>query len=67
MKSIVEELKQNKILVSDGGWGTYLYAKGLQMGDCPELWNETHKDDVFEIAESYNEAPRGRASRNSVD
>ena len=53
MRSIIEQLQKNKILVSDGGWGTYLYAKGLQMGDCPELWNETHRKDVLEIAKSY--------------
>lgn len=53
MRSIIQQLQRNQILVSDGGWGTYLYAKGLQMGDCPELWNETHRQDVLEIAKSY--------------
>lgn len=65
MRSISLELKQNKILVSDGGWGTYLYAKGLQMGDCPELWNETHRADVLEIAKSYIEAGADMIETNS--
>lgn len=65
MRSIIEQLQKNKILVSDGGWGTYLYAKGLQMGDCPELWNDTHRADVLEIAKSYIEAGADMIETNS--
>jgi len=65
MKSIITQLQQKKVLVSDGGWGTYLYAKGLQMGDCPELWNETHRPDVLEIAESYIAAGADMIETNS--
>jgi 5-methyltetrahydrofolate--homocysteine methyltransferase len=56
MRSILEKLKQNKILISDGAWGTFLYERGLQPGECPELWNITHRDDVFAIAKSYIDA-----------
>jgi 5-methyltetrahydrofolate--homocysteine methyltransferase len=56
MISILEKLKLNKILISDGAWGTFLYERGLQPGECPELWNITHRDDVFSIAKSYIEA-----------
>ncbi len=65
MKKIAKILKENKILLSDGGWGTYLYAKGLQMGDCPELWNETHRKDVLEIARSYIDAGSDMIETNS--
>lgn len=65
MRSIINQLKRNKILVSDGGWGTYLYAKGLQMGDCPELWNETHRADVLDIAKSYINAGADMIETNS--
>lgn len=65
MGSIIEQLKRNKILVSDGGWGTYLYAKGLQMGDCPELWNETHREDVLDVAKSYIAAGADMIETNS--
>ncbi|VAX16674.1 5-methyltetrahydrofolate--homocysteine methyltransferase, partial [hydrothermal vent metagenome] len=65
MRSIIEQLKKNKILVSDGGWGTYLYAKGLQMGDCPELWNETHRSDVLDVAKSYINAGADMIETNS--
>ena len=53
MKSLINELAKGKTLVSDGAWGTFLHKRGLQAGECPELWNITHRQDVFEIAKSY--------------
>jgi 5-methyltetrahydrofolate--homocysteine methyltransferase len=51
--TILDEIKLNKILLSDGAWGTFLQAKGLKPGECPELWNITRRKDVLDIAESY--------------
>jgi len=51
--TILEKLKLHKILLSDGAWGTFLQAKGMNPGECPELWNITHRNDVLGIAESY--------------
>ncbi len=65
MGKITNKLKEKKILLSDGGWGTYLYAKGLQMGDCPELWNDTHRSDVLEIAKTYIAAGADMIETNS--
>lgn len=56
MKSIVNTLKTKGILVSDGAWGTLLMQKGLMPGECPELWNESHPSDVYDIARSYVDA-----------
>jgi len=56
MKSLLETLKNGNVLVSDGAWGTFLHQKGLQPGECPELWNITHREDVFAIAKSYVDA-----------
>ncbi len=56
MKSLLQSLKHGKVLVSDGAWGTLLHQRGLQPGECPELWNITHRDDVLSIAKSYIEA-----------
>lgn len=53
MKSLLEALKNGKVLVSDGAWGTLLHQRGLQPGECPELWNVTHHDDVYAIAQNY--------------
>ena len=56
MSSLLTALKNKKILVSDGAWGTFLHQRGLQPGECPELWNCNHRDDVFAIAKSYIDA-----------
>ncbi len=53
MKSLLEALRRGRPLVSDGAWGTFLYQRGLQPGECPELWNVTRRADVAAIAQSY--------------
>jgi 5-methyltetrahydrofolate--homocysteine methyltransferase len=56
MKSLFASLINRKVLVCDGAWGTFLHQQGLQLGDCPELWNITNRSKVFEIAKSYIDA-----------
>lgn len=56
MKSIRDDIARKGILVSDGGWGTFLVAAGLGPGECPELWNVEHPDVVRNIAKSYVDA-----------
>jgi len=63
--TILDELKQNKILLSDGAWGTFLQAKGMSPGECPELWNIDHRSDVLDIAESYIKAGSDIIETNS--
>ena len=53
---IVDEVKSGKILVSDGAWGTFLQKKGLQPGECPELWCVDRPEDVLDVAKNYIEA-----------
>jgi 5-methyltetrahydrofolate--homocysteine methyltransferase len=65
MGKITEALKKEKILVSDGAWGTFLQAKGLKAGECPELWNLEHPEAVFNIARSYIEAGSNMVETNS--
>ena len=63
--TITTAVKSGKILVSDGAWGTFLLQKGLQPGECPELWNLTHPDAVREIAQSYINAGSDMIETNS--
>ena len=63
--AITSAIKSGKILVSDGAWGTFLQQKGLQVGECPELWNLTHPDAVREIAQSYIDAGADMIETNS--
>lgn len=63
--NILDKIKQNKILLCDGAWGTFLQDKGMQPGECPELWNITHRAEVKDIAESYLHAGSDIIETNS--
>jgi 5-methyltetrahydrofolate--homocysteine methyltransferase len=63
--NILDEINLGKILLSDGALGTMLQSKGLQPGECPELWNITHRDVLKEIGESYLRAGSDIITTNS--
>jgi len=65
MRARIAETLTNRILISDGAWGTFLQKKGLKPGDCPELWCLDRPDDVYEIARSYVEAGSDMIETNS--
>ncbi len=65
MGKIIDKINSGKILVSDGAWGTFLQAKGLVPGECPELWNLTRADDVLDIAKGYIEVGSDMIETNS--
>ncbi len=62
---ITEAVKQGKVLVADGAWGTALQTKGLKGGECPELWNITHPQQVYEVALSYIQAGSNMIETNT--
>lgn len=63
--TIREAVKTRGTLVSDGAWGTFLQKKGLQPGDCPELWCLERPDDVADIARMYIAAGADMVETNS--
>ncbi len=65
MKDLLKIIKENKVLLSDGAWGTMLFEKGLAAGECPELWNLTNRDKVLDIAKSYIKAGADIIETNS--
>ena len=65
MTKITESVKTGRILVSDGAWGTFLYEKGLAVGECPESWCLTHVNDLHDIANAYVTAEADIISTNS--
>lgn len=65
MGKILDILKTRKCLLSDGAWGTLLHKKGLKPGECPESWNMTHEDAVYDIAKSYMDAGANLIKTNS--
>lgn len=65
MGKIKNKLKEGKVILSDGSWGTFLSEKGLTMGECPELWNRTHRNIVLEIPKQYIAAGAEMVETNS--
>lgn len=65
MRSLIEALRGGNVLISDGAWGTELYGKGLQPGECPELWNVSHRAEVLAVAKSYVDAGADMILTNS--
>jgi len=65
MNRIAEKIRNGKVLVSDGAWGTFLQQKGLGPGECPEIWNLNRAEDVLSIANSYIEAGSDMIETNS--
>jgi len=63
--TLTQLISEGKTLVSDGAWGTFLQAKGLQPGECPELWNIDHPEAVLDIAQSYIDAGADTIETNS--
>ncbi|MDI3309997.1 MAG: homocysteine S-methyltransferase family protein [Thermoanaerobacterium sp.] len=47
---------KNSAIVFDGAMGTMLQKKGLKTGECPEYYNLSHPDIVYEIHKSYIDA-----------
>ncbi|MBC6441069.1 MAG: betaine--homocysteine S-methyltransferase [Rhodospirillales bacterium] len=41
-------LAERDVLIADGATGTNLFARGLETGDAPELWNVDHPDRVLD-------------------
>lgn len=65
MGTLLNRIREGKILISDGAWGTFLQSKGLEPGTCPELWNIDHFEEVASIAASYVAAGSDMVETNS--
>jgi len=62
---ILDAVKKGRVLVSDGAWGTFLQNKGLQPGECPELWCLSRPNDVMDVAKAYIDAGADMVETNS--
>jgi 5-methyltetrahydrofolate--homocysteine methyltransferase len=65
VNNLLKRIKAGEILISDGAMGTFLHAKGLQGGECPESWCVSHPKAVKEIAEDYVAAGSDIVETNS--
>lgn len=56
VKTSILQLIKERLVIFDGAMGTQLIERGLQKGECPELWNIERPDDVRAIHKSYCDA-----------
>ncbi len=57
MANPIESLLAEKgVLLADGATGTTLFAMGLESGEAPELWNESHPDRIATLHQGFVDA-----------
>jgi len=56
MHPTIEQVLSRGPVITDGAWGTQLQARGLGLGEFPDLWNLTNPERVGEVARAYVEA-----------
>ena len=56
MHTLIEELLDGAPVLTDGAWGTELQIRGLGPGECPDIWNLTYPQRVYDVAHAYVEA-----------
>jgi methionine synthase I (cobalamin-dependent) len=54
--ALIERLVAERPVLTDGAWGTELFARGLGAGECPDVWNVEFPDCVLEVGRAYVEA-----------
>lgn len=49
-------IAEKGILLADGATGTNLFAMGLEAGEAPELWNESHPERIDKLHQDFVDA-----------
>lgn len=49
-------LAEKGVLLADGATGTNLFAMGLEAGEAPELWNESHPERIDKLHQDFVDA-----------
>ncbi len=50
---LIRELADDGPVLTDGAWGTQLFARGLAAGESADRWNLAHPDRVESVARAY--------------
>jgi 5-methyltetrahydrofolate--homocysteine methyltransferase len=53
---LTDLLAEKGVLLADGATGTSLFAMGLEAGEAPELWNETHPERITKLHQDFVDA-----------
>ena len=65
VSELLGRLVGGEVLVSDGATGTYLQARGLEAGACPEEFNANHPEIVRQMVADYFAAGSDMVETNS--
>ncbi|MAV36387.1 MAG: methionine synthase [Planctomycetaceae bacterium] len=65
MTDFLDQIRQGRVLISDGATGTYLQQHGLEAGGCPEEFNASRPEVVRGMAEGYFQAGAQMVETNS--
>lgn len=53
---LTELLAKKGVLLADGATGTNLFAMGLEAGEAPEIWLETHPERITKLHQDFVDA-----------
>ncbi|TDH35785.1 betaine--homocysteine S-methyltransferase [Pseudohoeflea suaedae] len=53
---LAELLAEKGVLLADGATGTNLFAMGLESGEAPEMWLESHPDRITKLHQDFVDA-----------
>jgi 5-methyltetrahydrofolate--homocysteine methyltransferase len=53
---LTDLLAEKGVLLADGATGTNLFAMGLEAGEAPELWIETHPERITKLHQDFVDA-----------
>ena len=56
MNKLLHYINEKGFVLADGAIGTNLFAKGLETGDAPELWNQDNPEKILELHREFVEA-----------
>lgn len=56
MSKLDDLIAERECLLIDGAMGTEMFARGLEAGSPPELWNVEHPERVAEVYQAYVDA-----------
>lgn len=51
--ALIDKLRSHTPVITDGAWGTQLQARGLPIGQAPDLWNLSRPDAVVAVGSAY--------------
>ncbi|WP_420962814.1 betaine--homocysteine S-methyltransferase [Brucella sp. IR073] len=53
---LTDLIAEKGVLLADGATGTNLFAAGLESGEAPELWNESHPEKIEALHQGFVDA-----------